>query len=492
MNQSKYPSLYEVNTRVWLTDLSRDLGRTATLDDIPDSALDHFVGLGFDWIWFLSVWSTGGQGQKISRENPEWRQEFEATLQDLTEEDIAGSGFAITQYSVHPDLGGDAALKRLRERLHQRGLKLMLDFVPNHMAPDHPWVAQHPDYFIAGTEKDLVEQPQNYMRVKSGKSELILAHGRDPYFFGWPDTIQVDYSTPAAVEAMNAELLRIAGQCDGLRCDMAMLLLPEVFEQTWGRTSIPFWPDAIKAVRKKYPTFCFLAEVYWDMEWTLQQLGFDFTYDKRLYDRVCGDYPRAVREHLHAGLDYQDKLVRFLENHDELRVASIFDLQHHEAAAVITYLSPGMRFFHQGQLEGKKIRISPHLVRGPQEALDTGLQMFYKVLLNLLKRPVLRDGKWRLLEPISAWAGNESSDDFIPFTWEGVDGDRILVVVNLANHTGQCYLRMPFADIAGKQWRFHDLIGGHTYDRDGHELYTKGLYLDVQPWQYHVFEMKTL
>ena len=268
------------------------MARKATLDDIPDTELDRLAEMGFDWIWFLSVWRTGESLQEKYR----WKirngeQDFEATLPDLKEEDIGGSGFAIADYQVHPDLGGDAALKRLRARLKKRGLKLMLDFVPNHMGPDHPWVEDHPEYFVSGTENDLEHSPQNYTTVKSKKGDVILAYGRDPYFAGWPDTVQLDYSNPATVEAMTKELLRISGQCDGVRCDMAMLILPEVFERTWGRRAQSFWPEVIKAVREKNPDFCFMAEVYWDMEWTLQQQGFDYTYDKRLYDRLMRGMP---------------------------------------------------------------------------------------------------------------------------------------------------------------------------------------------------------
>ena len=407
MTQVYYPSLYQVNTRVWLTSLSATLGRPATLDDIPDAELDRIAGMGFDWVWFLSIWQTGPAGQRISRENPDWQKEFRDTLPDLGEDDIGGSGFAITAYTVPEALGGEEALARLRTRLAKRGLKLMLDFVPNHMALDHPWVEDHPEYFVAGTDDLLAQQPQNYIRLQRKAGDQVFAYGRDPYFAGWPDTLQLDYSNPAAHEAMAHELEKIAARCDGVRCDMAMLLLPDVFERTWGRRPESFWPMATERVRKLNPDFCFMAEVYWDLEWTLQQQGFDTTYDKRLYDRLRAGHARPVREHLCAELDYQVKLSRFLENHDEPRAAATFDLAVHKAAAVITYSVPGLRFFHQGQLEGRRKRISPHLVRGPEEAVDTQIQEFYDQLLAVVRLPSLKCGAWQRLSCYTAWEGNE-------------------------------------------------------------------------------------
>ncbi|MBX9695513.1 MAG: alpha-amylase, partial [Cyanobacteria bacterium] len=319
MTKSLYPSLYQINTRVWLTELSRGLGRKATLDDIPDAELDLLAEMGFDWVWFLSVWQTGTAGQKVSRAHSGWRAEFERTLPDLKEEDIAGSGFAITSYTVHESLGGDAALARLRKRLADRELKLLLDFVPNHTALDHHWVTEHPDYYIAGNEFDLIHAPQNYAKISNPKGELILAYGRDPYFDGWPDTLQLNYANVALQEAMTGELLKICKQSNGLRCDMSMLVVPEVFRRTWGLESRPFWANAIGRVKEAHPGFTFMAEVYWDMEWQLQQQGFDYTYDKRLYDRLREGHARSVREHLWADLDYQKSMARFLENHDEPR-----------------------------------------------------------------------------------------------------------------------------------------------------------------------------
>ena len=482
MSNPRYPSLYQINTRVWLTELSRSLGRRATLDDIPDAELDRLAGQGFDWIWLLSVWQTGAAAQKVSRTHPGWRREFEETLPDLTDDDIAGSGFAITQYAVHKGLGGEAALARLRRRLSQRGLKLLLDFVPNHMALDHPWVGEHPEYFIPGTDQDLARAPQNFVRLATRGGSRIFAYGRDPYFDGWPDTLQLNYANPALQEAMIGELVRIAGQCDGVRCDMAMLVLPDVFERTWGRRPDLFWQKATDQVRRGHPGFLFMAEVYWDLEWTLQHQGFDYCYDKRLYDRLREGHARPVREHFHAGLDYQDKLARFLENHDEPRAAATFPSGQHEAAAAITFLAPGLRFFHQGEFEGKKKRISPHLVRGPAEPTDESLRGFYDRLLKVLNQSIVRDGDWRLLECHPAWNGNWTHDCFVAYGWELAGGERLIVAVNYASNQSQCTVRIPWSDLAGSGWRLQDRWNGVDYDRDGDELVGRGLFLDLPPW----------
>jgi len=362
--------------------------------------------------------------------------------------------------------------------------------VPNHMALDHPWVQEHPEFFIRGTEDDLSREPQNYCRVESGGGPLVLAYGRDPYFAGWPDTLQLNYANPALQAAMLEELLKVSALCDGVRCDMAMLIEPEVFERTWGTRPEPFWPHAIQEVHKQFPDLTFMAEVYWDMEWTLQQQGFDYTYDKRLYDRLRDRHALPVREHLYAGLDFQDRLVRFLENHDEPRAAATFPSRVHQAAAMVTFLTPGLRFFHQGQLEGRRKRIAPHLCRGPAEPADTSVQAFYKRLLKYINSAALRDGDWRLLECASAAEGNESWDGFIAWAWQGRDGERLLVVVNYAPQRGQCYVPVPFDDLRGGKYRLNDLMGPARYDHEGDALLAPGLSLDLAPWGCHLLELQ--
>jgi hypothetical protein len=486
----RYPSLFQINTRVWLRRLSREAGKPVALADIDDAVFDGFAEKGFDWIWLLSVWQTGPAGRAVSRGKPEWQAEFRSVLPDLTDDDICGSGFAITAYTVSEALGGEGALERFREDLARRGIKLMLDFVPNHTAPDHPWVRSHPEYYIEGSEEALARSPQNYTRVETGRGSRILAYGRDPNYPGWPDSLQLNYANPELQAIRIEELIGIAAKCDGLRCDMAMLLLPDVFQRTWGMTPPPFWPQAIAAVRDKHPGFTFMAEVYWDLEWTLQQQGFDYCYDKRLRDRLIAGDPGPVRDHLRADLAYQDRLVRFLENHDEPRAAEEFPWPRHQAAAIISYFSPSLRFFHQGQFEGAHVRIPVHLCRGPVETANADVSHFYARLLAVLKETAsFRNGAWSQIDPEPAWAGNPSWSSFVAFRWSSPDGGAYLVVVNYGGSQAQCRLRLPSPELRGKQVRLTDLMGTEVYDRDGSELVDIGLYIDHAPWHFNVFAL---
>ena len=479
------PSLYQINTAVSLGEISRKLGRRATLDDMPDEWLDQLASKGFDWLWFLGVWQTGRAGQQVSRNNPVWLDEYRQVLPDLRPEDIRGSCFAITSYKVHTDFGGNAALKRLRERIHQRGMRLLLDFVPNHTALDHPWVEKHPNFYMAGSEQQLREKPRNYIRIGSN----VFAYGRDPYFDGWPDTLQLNYAEPALQEAMRAELKKVASLCDGVRCDMAMLILPDVFERTWGARPEPFWLKTIDQILAKNPEFLFMAEVYWDLEWTLQQQGFHYTYDKRLYDRLHAAQAMPVRDHLRADPDFQRRSARFLENHDEPRAAATFPFEIHKPAAVLTFLCQGLRFFHDGQLEGRTKRVPVHLGRRPDEPVDQTIASFYDRLLSCIHHPSARDGRWQLLECAPAWEGNRTSECFICSCWN-IPGERQLVVItNFAPNQSQCYLPLPFEEMSGCKAELRDLMSEADYEREGSELQAKGLYLDLPAWGYHVFEL---
>jgi hypothetical protein len=169
-------------------------------------------------------------------------------------------------------------------------------------------------------------------------------------------------------------------------------------------------------------------------------------------------------------------------------VAATFELPVHLAAAIITYTVPGLHFFHHGQLQGFKKRISPHLVRGPEEACDGAIFSFYQQLLAEINQPVYRSGEWMMLECRPAWEGNTTCENFIAFIWQDEQAERF-IVVNYAPQASQCYLQFPWPDMADYEWRLTDQMGDHVYDRDGTELHQKGLYLDLLPWHYHVFDL---
>jgi hypothetical protein len=159
----------------------------------------------------------------------------------------------------------------------------------------------------------------------------------------------------------------------------------------------------------------------------------------------------------------------------------------HEAAAILTFLSPGLRFFHQGQLQGRRKRISPHLVRAPDEPVNKNLELFYSKLLEILHQSVFRNGNWQLLDCNTAWDGNWSNDNYISFSWQGAGDEKMVVAVNYSNFQSQCYIKLPYQDIGTGSWVFNDLISGNIYEREGADLQANGLYLDESAWKTYVF-----
>jgi hypothetical protein len=361
------------------------------------------------------------------------------------------------------------------------------------VAVDHRWLSEHPERLMQGGSDSLAREPGNYFASRSGDQWRVFAHGRDPYFDGWTDTVQIDYRQPAARRAMADILISIAERCDGARCDMAMLVTQDAFSRTWGGQFDPpraeFWPTAITDLRAQHPGFLTLAEVYWDMEWALQQQGFDYTYDKRLYDRLLEGDAMAVRLHLGADMAYQQHLARFIENHDERRAAEAFGVARSRALAVLTLTLPGLRLLHEGQLDGRRIKLPVQLGRRPAEEAALGLEELYRRLLAALRHPVFHEGAWRLLEPREEWSGNTSHRHIIAHRWSLGEAWR-LVVANLSGSAAQCFLPLDFSELADRFWRLKDLLSGVEWVRAGNELLQTGLYLDIPGHGYHLLEVQ--
>jgi hypothetical protein len=478
------PTVYEINTAVWLERLGRSRGRPLALDEVPAAQWDARAALPVDAVWLMGVWQRSPEGLGIALSNPELDAGNRAALPDLRPEDVIGSPYCVCDYNVEERFGGPAALAVARAALAQRGLALILDYVPNHVAPDHAWTRERPECLLAGSEEELAEHPEAFIRTAGG----IFANGRDPYFPPWPDVIQLNAYSPALRDAVADTLIDVGSQCDGLRCDMAMLMTNEVFGRTWGDRagSAPaeeYWPALIARVKQAHPNLLFMAEAYWDMEWTLQQQGFDLCYDKRLYDRLVHDPPESVRAHLKAEPGYQERLIRFIENHDEPRAAAVFNPAQDQAAAVVMSTLQGARLYHDGQFDGRHTHVPVFLRRAPDEPADPDLRAFYERLLRAVADADLRDGDWQLCS-CDGWPDNDSARRLVAWCWS-TEGSRHLVVVNLSDRPAQARVRLPWTDLAEHTWRLEDRLTSEGFERGGDELADDGLYVALGGWGHH-------
>ena len=480
------PFIYEINAWVWLDEMSRSDRAAIDLATVPASEWDAIRELGFDAVWLMGVWERSPAGIAIALGNEGLTDSFRRALPDFEGGEVVGSPYCIRDYAVDPHLGGPAGLAAARAALAERGLALILDFVPNHVAPDHAWTAAHPGYFVCGSEDDLARDPASFIRVGGN----VLANGRDPYFPAWPDVVQLNAFSPDLRDAVVETLMSIAAQCDGVRCDMAMLTMNDIFERTWGdragpRPDADYWPNVITDVKRAHPDFVFMAEAYWDLEWALQQQGFDYCYDKRLYDRLVHDGAEQVRGHLTADRAYQKGLVRFVENHDEPRAAATFPGEKARAAAVTALTQMGARLVHEGQLEGRTVQLPVFLARRPDEPPDLELRAFYERLLTALRDPVFREGEWQLGQ-CRGWEGNDSWRSLVAWGWRG--DSRRLVVVNLGDQPACGHVSLAWDELRGQAWQLDDASTGESYERSGDDL-RDGLYVALEPWAWHLFTL---
>jgi hypothetical protein len=478
------PVIYEVNTAAWLHDVITRAGTAITLADVPDHEWDRVTPAGVDAVWLMGVWERSPAGVDVALGTPDLMTSFRETLRDLDDADVIGSPYCIRSYEVDQRFGGRAGLAAARVALAERGVRLLLDFVPNHVAPDHPWALDHPDYFVGGDADDLERDPNGFLRV----GDAVIARARDPLFPPWPDVIQLDAFAPGLRRAVVDTLHDIASQADGVRCDMAMLMLNDVFARTWGHRvgALPggeYWTDVIGAVRAAHPHFLFIAEAYWDLEWTLQQLGFDHCYDKRLYDRLLHEGASSVQAHLEAAFDFQRRLVRFLENHDEPRAASELAPDRERAAAVVVGTMPGATLWHEGQFEGWRVRLPVFLGRRPSEPVDGDLRAFHIRLLADVGRR--RSGQWAMCRA-TGWPDNSTFLQLLTWSWYSDDA-RTLVVVNFAEREASARVHVDWPDVAGRAWRLDDVLSGEVYERSGDEVAVDGLFVQLPPWGCHVF-----
>ena len=477
------PVIHEVFTWPWLTALARRHRRSVTLANAPADAWDALALPGVDTVWLMGVWQRSERGREIALRRQSYRDATAATLADARDEDVVGSAYCVRAYEVDERIGGDAGLASARAALAERGLKLVLDWVPNHVAPDHEWVLMHPEYFVHGSEADREREPDAWIETPHG----LVAHGRDPYFPPWPDVVQLNPLSARLRDAVVDTLSKIAERCDGVRCDMAMLFLDDVAIRTWGERlgpvlAEPYWVEVTRRVKAKHPSFLFLAETYWDLESRLFEEGIDRCYDKRLADCLSNNGADAVRRHIDTDPDWQSRLVRFLENHDEPRSAAVYSFPRLSAAAVALLTLPGTILLYEGQAEGRRVRTPVHLARSPDEKPDPQIADLWDRLLRLAADEHLRRGRWRMLE-VEGWPDNQSCANLLAWRW-----DDHLVVINYADSGAEGRVRLD-EPVRDGTWTFFDLLDEVSYERRGDELDAAGLYVALLPYGAHLFRI---
>ncbi len=479
----EHPGIFEVNTWVWLEELSARHGEHVTLASVPEADWDELAPSGIDAVWLMGVWERSPTGARIAQREP-WLVDFaKSYLPDFTLDDIVGSPYSVRRYVPDERLGGFEGLDIARERLRARGLALILDYVPNHFARDHPWVTEHPEYFLRGGQADVDAYPGEYVRI--GSSNFAL--GRDPYFPPWTDVVQVDAFHPGLRESTVDSLVAVGEHCDGVRCDMAMLLLNDVFARTWGdRAGVPppedFWPSVIPGVRARRPAMTFVAEAYWDLEGRLLEQGFDYCYDKRLYDRLLERNPEGVELHLRADLSFQRRLVRFIENHDEPRASAMLSGAEVRVAALAVSTLPGAILYHQGQLVGKKVRVPVAVRRAPPEAEYKELADFYAHAIRTGR--AVRHGEWRLSGVLSL-PGDDTAGNILAWSWE-TDERVHLIAVNLSASPSQAWVEMPARALRTAVVRLTDVFSGLVVEHQAEDLAAPGLYVFLGGHGFHV------
>lgn len=489
------PVLYEISTRPWLYSLAQagvpaNCGQYVCLKDVPRSEWQKLADNKVDMVWLMGAWQLGTYGPNHDKGAID---SFRNELPDIQIDDIIGSPYAVQTYTVNSDVGTSADLAAVRSTLKELGMKLMLDFVPNHGAVDSTF---KPETFIQHPKSGSFAS--NWWIQREGHN---FAYGRGPYDGPWTDTLQYNYWNMETVDTMTQVLINIASQADAIRCDMAMLILNDVIERTWssvmqangfGRPPSEFWGSAIAAVRKQHPHTIFMAEAY-DYHFTnppekqmLQGLGFDFVYDKTVLDNLHSFNLDNVRGYIRSQSQaFFAHTAHFVENHDEQRSAKALGGPDQAfAGAVIASTMPGLRLFYFGQFEGFTAKLDVQLRRATKQAPDEKLDKQYATLLKVLADDVFHTGTWTFIDTPhdgSAWR-------LTAWRWSSQDGaTKRLVVVNFSEQEGWANVQLADAEGHSDEILVTELLTGSVYKRKVSEMRSSGLVCGLKAWSAQIF-----
>ncbi len=479
------PHILEINTRSWLKRWEAQLGRPVTLADVPDEFWKKAKEMGFDAIWLMGVWKTSQAAKLIARNHKDIQDQIRAIKPDFVPKDITASPYAVYGFEVAQSLGGEEALVALRKKLNDMGISLLLDFVSNHTAIDSPTVTSDPDLYInTGTNEPHIHKDWFF----KNENDVHIAHGRDPYFAPWTDTAQLNYFNPKTREFMLKNLLHVADLCDGVRCDMAMLSLNKVHRDTWWEFiggELPkeeFWHQALTAVHEKHPEFVFIAEVYWGLEWEIQEMGFDYTYDKVLYDRLRFSNPENIKAHLGAEHLFQMRSIRFTANHDEEESLKAFGKEKSLAASTIIATLPGARMFHLFQMMGRPERMPIQYVKDDFEE-NKEVWDYYEKLMRIASAPAFHGGQWSLKDIASCDMNDNSNRNILAWQWKQMNTGKLIVI----NYSGApARGRLSMKGIPAPEGHVVEELTGEQITVTP-EMHAQGYEIELKPYESRIF-----
>lgn len=340
--------IFQINSRVL------HKRQNCNLDCIDITYWQSLKDKGFDAIWIMGIWKiceySFNEAKKIYAQYPP--------------ETIVGSCFAIDSYTPDSFVGD---ILKLKTKLNSVGLKLILDFIPNHFGCMSSFFVNHPDLFLKPKNHNLKTNDSNKLPLQWTSSEEGLNTNtfeyqnqryflaKDPHYEPWSDVVQLNYSKPETIVAMQQELINISKLCNGVRCDMTMLMLPEIFEQTWGIKALDFWHEAIAKVEAINPSFIFIAEVYWNLEKQMIKQGFDLVYNKSFLDGIVNN--NETKSNYAKEIIQTGKSIIFLENHDESRINSLFEPDKVKELTDFMFAQNSSILIQDGQLESTKERL---------------------------------------------------------------------------------------------------------------------------------------
>jgi glycosidase len=487
------------NAYVWLEQLSRWGGTSVRrLDEVPDEALARLRERGFTGLWLIGLWERSEASARIKRMRGQ--------------EDAVASAYALFDYQIAGDLGGDEAWRTLRERAWRHGIRLAADMVPNHVGIDGRWVVEHPDRFLslseppypgyAFTGPDLSGDPRIEVRIEDGYWESrdaavvferveratgerrYVYHGNDGTSMPWNDTAQIDYLNQEARDAVVEVILDVARKFSIIRFDAAMTLAKQHVQRLWypppgeggaipsrsaygslpneafeRRMPVEFWREVVDRVAEEAPDTLLLAEAFWMMEgYFVRTLGMHRVYNSAFMNMLAreanDDYQKLMRNVLSFDPKILARFVNFMNNPDEeTAIAQFGDGDKAYGVATLMATLPGLPMFGHGQVEGLREKYGMEYRRSKlDERPNEGMVARHlHEIAPLLRRRSEFAGtdRFRLLEVEDA-SGNALPDVFA-YANGRPDGPTNLVMVHnrYAEAHGTVRRSVPFADGQG-------------------------------------------